>query len=232
MYFIIPDFIRIVNYNDTAICLNLIEDKYFLFNHSCARMLNAALTNQISYDANNVSPFLQSLLTENILQLSKMPQLFNPNVNLSIGVENLDWDFDKQSFEVEVPIKLSIECLITLHKVRSIVKRKPQFLVEHLKTLSLKNDFYHPDELELNLLSAALNKATLIYPGKTKCYEWAIAYELMALKRRWQCNINLGVQNYPFRSHAWITCKRRPVSDHSMLDKLSIILSEPFSEVE
>jgi hypothetical protein len=231
MYYTYPDFIRIVNYNETAICLNLISDRYFLFNQSCAEVLNAALSNRVLYDPKKVPPFLKSLLSENILQLSSIPNSLILGYNRSSGVENLDWRLDEESLKIKVPLRLMIESLYSLLKVHFIVKRKPHFLVKLLRDISLSNDFYIPDENEVNLLTSALNKATLIYPFKTKCYEWAIAYELMALKRKWKCNINLGVQNFPFRSHAWISCNGKPVADNLMLDELSIILSEPFEGV-
>jgi hypothetical protein len=228
MYYSIPDSIRIVNYNDTAICLNLLTNRYFLFNQSCARILNSAFSNQLLHDSKNVLPLIKSLLLENIIQLSPTPNSFALEHNRSSGVENLDWRLDEESLKMKVPFRLVIESLFTLLKVHFIVKKEPNFLIKLLRNNALYNNFYFPHKKDLNLLAAALNKATLIYPDKTKCYEWAIAYELMALSRKWKCNINLGVQNFPFRSHAWVSCNGKPVSDDLMLNKLSVILSEPF----
>ena len=51
----------------------------------------------------------------------------------------------------------------------------------------------------------------------------------MGLKRKWKCNLEIGVQNLPFAAHAWVKADDKVIADSKNLpETLSVILSEPF----
>ena len=114
-----------------------------------------------------------------------------------------------------------------------ILKKKGVYpLIKTIKKAREKNNsFLKKDAKTFNPLVAALNRACLYFPFQTKCLEWATALTLMALKRKWRCNLEIGVQNFPFAAHAWVKTYDGIVADQKELpEQLSVILSEPFSE--
>jgi len=78
-------------------------------------------------------------------------------------------------------------------------------------------------------LVAAVNKAAFCFPVRVKCLEWSATLAVMALRRGWRCNLEIGVQNAPFAAHAWVRANDRVLADAQELPAtLSVILSEPF----
>lgn len=92
------------------------------------------------------------------------------------------------------------------------------------KQASYKN----PTESELEVLAATVDVATMLYPKKTFCLAWAATFVLLALKKQWQCQLEIGVQTNPFYAHAWATASGKVIHDDPMIAQvLSIILKEP-----
>ncbi len=59
-----------------------------------------------------------------------------------------------------------------------------------------------------------------------------MTFVLLALRRRWKCNLEIGIQNYPF-ADAWVECDGKVVMDSQDLRTgLAIILNEPFRRLK
>ena len=107
-------------------------------------------------------------------------------------------------------------------------------MIQMIKNSRKKEESYTiPSKEDLAELAAIVNKACFVYPARTKCLEWAITFVLLSLKRKWKCNLEIGVQNYPFFAHAWVECDGKVVMDSQDLRKgLGIILNEPFRRIK
>lgn len=174
---------------------------------------------------------IQKLLDDEILEQKDSPYPFyidqKPH---SDGVSNVDWRLPLENKKVRVNHHV-LSALWTLIKVNAYIKFKGFYptiqLIRHSR--NPQATYCIPSEEELRDLANIVNKACLLYPSRTKCLEWAMTFVLMALKRRWKCNLEIGVQNYPFFAHAWVECEGKVVMDSQDLRSgLGIILNEPF----
>ena len=124
---------------------------------------------------------------------------------------------------------------MTLLRVNFYIKIRGFYPTIQLIKRDCKNpsNYIIPHDKELKDLANILNKACLFYPTRTKCLEWAITFVLLALKRKWKCNLEIGVQNYPFLAHAWVECGGKVIMDSQDLrEELAIILNEPFRQLK
>jgi hypothetical protein len=149
------------------------------------------------------------------------------------GISNVEWRLPlaskKMSFSVQV-----LKALSTLLKVNFNIKIRGLYSTIWLIKKFRKNlvNCVIPQDEDLKNLAYIVNKACIIYPTRTKCLEWAMTFVLLALERGWKCNLEIGVQNYPFLAHAWVECDGKVVMDSPDLrDGLAIILSEPFRKL-
>jgi hypothetical protein len=107
----------------------------------------------------------------------------------------------------------------TIQLIKKSRKNKIQYLI--------------PTEEELHDLARIVNTACFLHPSRIKCLEWAMTFVLLALKQGWKCNLEIGVQNYPFFAHAWVECDGKVVMDSQYLrEDLAIILNEPFRRLK
>ena len=124
---------------------------------------------------------------------------------------------------------------MTLLQVNFYIKMRGFYSTIQLikKSYNLDLTYVVPSEEELRDLATIVNKACFIYPTRIKCLEWGITFVLLALKRKWKCNLEIGVQNYPFFAHAWVECDGKIVTDSQDLrEGLAIILNEPFRRLK
>lgn len=174
---------------------------------------------------------IQNLLDDGILEQKESPYPFyidqKPH---SEGVSNVDWRLPLENKKVRINHHV-LSALWTLIKVNNYIKFKGFYPTIQLiqRSKDPQTTYIIPSDEELRDLANIVNKACLLYPSRTKCLEWAITFVLMALKRKWKCNLEIGVQNYPFFAHAWVECDGKVVMDSSDLRTgLGIILNEPF----
>lgn len=149
------------------------------------------------------------------------------------GIPNIDWILP--SYKQKSMNRHVAQALKVLIFVRSYIKCAGfNGTLKFLKK-SRKPEYHYiiPPAEELITLAHVINKACHIYPSRTKCLEWALTYVLCALKKGWKCNLEIGVQNYPFAAHAWVECGERVVMDSQYLrEGLAIILCEPFRKLK
>ena len=240
------DHIYLAQFRDEFILLDTKRDKYTIcfqqFSELLMSHLEGTKTNsdgttlnisgeQSPQDLENI----QKLITDNIIEKKDTLYPFYIDRKLhSHGVSNVDWKLSIENKGMRLNFSV-FKAFMTLLKVNYFLKKRGLYSAIQLIKNNRKNqtNYFIPKEEELRGLSNIVNKACLIYPIKTKCLEWSITFVLLALKRRWKCNLEIGVQNYPFLSHAWVECDGKVVMNSQDLRKaLAIILNEPFRKLK
>lgn len=237
MHYHLCDSLYLTFFREEAILLDTKKDRYSILSKTFALLLNKAISNDAwpaDHFLSNESSQLKKLVNDNILVPNEFPYPFYIDNKIdSSGVSNVDWNLPLDKKQTSLDLQVS-EALLTLTKVNFYIKRrgfhKTILLIK--KSWEKHLSYTFPEEEELNDLGNSLNKACLIYPTRTKCLEWAITFVLLSLKRQWRCNLEIGVQNYPFFAHAWVECGGKVVMDSQELrEGLGIILNEPFRRI-
>ena len=238
MYYYLSDHIYIAGFRDEIILLDTKKDKYSIFSGPISLLLSQSVNIDTSHTdkfLRHQSSYFQKLIDDNILTRKKVPYPFYIDRKIhSNGVSNVDWSLPLGL--KKVPLSLQVyEALIVLIKVNFHIKFRGFYRTIQLikKSRKSKLNYIIPQEENLKELAEIVNKACLIYPTRTKCLEWAMTYVLLALKRQWRCNLEIGVQNYPFLAHAWVECDGKVILDSPDLRKgLALILNEPFRRLK
>ncbi|OJW47906.1 MAG: hypothetical protein BGO67_03175 [Alphaproteobacteria bacterium 41-28] len=246
MYYHLSDHIYITQFREESIILDTKEDKYTIcFKQLSTLFANILEKNKADPDDKDIaasdyayssqdSVYIQKLLDDYIIQSKESPYPFYIDRKLtSDGVSNVDWRLPLENKNICINIQV-LKALIILIQVNFYMKVEGLYSTIQLIKRARKNhiEYIIPQAEELRNLANIVNKACLIYPTRTKCLEWAMTFVLLALKREWKCNLEIGVQNYPFFAHAWVECDGNVVMDSQELRKgLGIILNEPFRRV-
>ena len=150
----------------------------------------------------------------------------------SAGARNIDWQIGSEYFAKSVPIALLLEAYLFLIKAHLLVCLFGFCGLIKAIRRNARNCIAREAE-EFGILATALNQACLYFPVRTKCLEWSAALAFLGLRRKWKCNLQIGIQNMPFAAHAWVSVDGRVIADTQTLpDTLSVILSEPFDTVK
>ncbi len=222
-------------FRDELILLDAKRDKYII----CSKQLSELLLGLVgvSYSKSSFSPTsdnktdLEMLISDGIIE--KKVELYPYCIDQksdSQGVSNVDWRLPLDGKKAKLNL-LVLEALITLVKVHFCIQIRGFYRAIQLikKAHKIQSNYIIPTTPELDDLARIVNKACLIYPRRTKCLEWAMTFVFLALKRKWKCNLEVGVQNYPFMAHAWVECDGKVIMDSQDLrEGLAIILNEPF----
>ncbi len=246
MHYHLCDHIYIAQFQNELILLDTKKDKYTIcFKEFSYTLLNlileqkTILTEEFKFDLNSLgvtkTQYIQGFLDKNIIEEKETPYPFYIDLkNNSSGVSNIDWvlPLKKRKFYFNIHI---LEAFLQLIYINIYIKIKGLYsiikLIKKYRNIELK--YTIPSKKELEDLANIVNNACLLYPKRTKCLEWAITFVILALKRKWKCNLEIGVQNYPFVAHAWVECNEEVVMDSSKLRQgLAIILSEPFRKLK
>ena len=258
MSFHLRDHIYIAQFRDELILLDLKQDTYTICFQSFSDLLIDLLDETKSKSENKpatkkISPievnclsyslqlksddlaFVKQLIDDNIIEEQNSPFLFHIDRKPdTYGVSNVDWRLPLDNKKVPLNGEV-LKAFVTLLKINFYMKVRGfyatiQLIKNHRKE---RVDYIIPSGKDLRELANIVNKACLLYPTRTKCLEWAMTYVLTALKQGWKCNLEIGVQNYPFMAHAWVECDGKVVMDSQDLrEGLAIILNEPFRKVK
>ncbi|WP_032112538.1 lasso peptide biosynthesis B2 protein [Candidatus Paracaedibacter symbiosus] len=233
MYYHLQDHIYVSQFRDEFILLDSKADKYVIYPPHFSKLFQSFFQELTSHPQD--SPHIQKLLNNHIIQTKEHPYPFYIDRKLnSNGVSNVDWRLPLTSKEVRLNAQV-LKVLMTLIKVNFYIMFKGLYATIQLIKKSRKNHLTYtiPSEEELNNLANMVNKACFLYPTRTKCLEWAITFVLIALEKGWKCNLEIGIQNYPFFAHAWVECDGKTVTDSPDLrEGLAIILNEPFRRLK
>ena len=232
------DHVYISQFQDELILLDTKKDKYTICSNEFSELLLALLDLKkpvLSEDflLQKVTA-IQQLINEGIIERKKNPFTYYIDRKIdSEGVSNVDWTLPIEKKKVDFNFSV-FQALVTLIYIHFCIKFKGLYSTIQLikKSRKIGSNYIIPQGEELVCLANTVSKACFIYPKRTKCLEWAMTFILLALKRNWKCNLEIGVQNYPFFAHAWVECDGKVVMDSGDLRSgLSIILNEPFRKL-
>lgn len=245
-YYHLSDHIYVTQFRNELIVLDTKRDKYMICFQEVAELLFDLLERkELSV---STMPFskepdvptecpttIGNLLDNQIIEAkdTSFPFYIDRKLN-SDGVSNVDWSLPLENKKIGINFDV-LKALITLIKINFYIKVRGFYSTIRLIKQSRKHNVFYiiPSREQLQDLATTVNKACLIYPTRTKCLEWAMTFVLLALKRGWKCNLEVGVQNYPFMAHAWVECEGQVVMDSQDLrEGLGIILNEPFRKVK
>lgn len=250
LYFHVPNHVYLASYNDNFIVLDLLKDQYKSLSKKDSVILDVALKNQFEIvggthklypsETNINLPVdfdksIEILKEYGVLDTKYYTCPYNSSFirkkTSSSGVSDTRWGVLQKNQGFSVPIKLIIEAYITLFKVNLTLKIMGfAYLIKKLKNIPKDISSYAlKDEDSFKPLVVSLNKAWLLFPQEIACLEWSMALVLMALRRKWKCNLTIGVQTFPFYAHAWVEAGGKIIAESpEFSQKMSIILSEPF----
>ncbi|MBS0648544.1 MAG: lasso peptide biosynthesis B2 protein [Verrucomicrobia bacterium] len=231
MHYHLCDHIYISQYREDLILLDTKSNTYTICFPKFAELLLSAIegkANSQSLDS------IQKLLEDRIIEKKEtvFPFYIDRKVD-SEGVSDVDWQLPLDPTKINLNTSV-LKAFLTLLQVHFYIKTRGFYATIRLikKTRKTHLIYTFPSDEELKNLANILNKACLLYPIRTKCLEWAMTFVLLALRRQWKCNLEIGVQNYPFLAHAWVECNGKVVMDSQELRKgLAIILNEPFRKL-
>ncbi|MBX9804539.1 MAG: lasso peptide biosynthesis B2 protein [Alphaproteobacteria bacterium] len=243
MYYHLNEHIYVAQFREELILLDTRADKYTICNKTLCDLLikilkttnpplmKHLLSSNVSQSSSIEATYIQKLLDNKIIEKKETPfPYYIDRKKDSLGVANVDWRLPLGNKKSKLYMQVLI-ALISLIKINIYMKIKGFYSTIELIKKSRKSETYYiiPKPEDLRNLANIVNDACLIYPTRTKCLEWAMTFVLMALKRKWKCNLEIGLQNYPFMAHAWVECDGKVVMDSPELrDGLAIILNEPF----
>ncbi len=238
MYFELADHIYLAQFRDEIVILDVKRDKYTICNNQFSELLKKLIEDHQEnrkFKNVNYSENIQELIDANIIKIINTPSPFYIDRKLtSKGVAHIDWRLPLENNEMSLTIPV-LKALIILSKVNFYMKFKGFYSSIKLikNSYNRKLNYIIPKKQELNNLADVVNQACLIYPVRTKCLEWSMTFVLLALQQRWKCNLEIGIQNYPFSTHAWVECDDKALFDSQDLrEGLSIILNEPFRKLK
>jgi len=247
MYFHISKGIYISYFNNEFVVLDIYNDKYHILSQEVSSSVVFALDNEFKLDGdkyvslnpkttillNNFNDYVKYLIDLRILSWNNHIQPYTKEINKakhSSGAANLDWNMPKDNFYTKTNTFVFLEAYVILIKVYALMNIFGfRGLIKAIQYNADKNcKKVNPEEFQT--LVSALNKACFFFPVRTKCLEWSGALILLGLKRKFKCNIEIGVQTIPFLAHAWVRAGDMVIADSQDLPQtLSIILSEPFN---
>jgi len=239
MYYHLSDHIYVTQFREEYILLDTQKDKYTICSKEFSGLLGSIFEKNVLFPTVNKEisqefAFIERLLADKIIAKEDVLYPFyidkKPN---SSGVPNVDWRLPLKNSEIKFNLRV-LQALWSLIRVNFYIKFRGFYSGIQLIKNSRKaqTEYSIPTTSELENLAQTLNKACVFYPTRTKCLEWAMAYVLLALKRKWRCNMEVGVQNYPFFAHAWVECDGKVVMDKQNLRTgMAVILNEPFRKL-
>jgi hypothetical protein len=233
--------IRCCVYQGEVIVLDLLADRYiFLDTKDSETFLYIIGTSFIKNDqgwytsneknSNFDEPSLYRAILDlreaGILSSSDFPAKFPEIIHhANEGMDNIDWSLTTKLSE-KTESKTTVTAYFYLVKVFFDMKlRGLNYLIQKIRS---HKKVVGSEVEDISDLVVALNKACFYFPIRVKCLEWSFALYFLARKYSVNCQFVVGLQNYPFKSHAWIEYKNRIVADSPTLNEaLAIIIREP-----
>lgn len=114
-----------------------------------------------------------------------------------------------------------LKLLKALYVAHKLVKKGLPHTIDILKRMGSK---VKKKELDIPLTVKRLNAASLLYPNKTKCLEWSVAFFYHVIQYGYRPVLKVGVQNRPFYSHAWIEIEEKIIGDITDLNERMTVI--------
>jgi hypothetical protein len=228
----LQDHIYITQYREALILLDTKADTYTICSPEFSELLMGLIGDTTG--AQDID-CIQDLLDDKIIEKKETGYPFYIDRKIDTdGVSAIDWKLPLDIKKVHLNTSV-LKAFLTLIQVNFNINARGFYAaIQYLKKTQKNHLAYTiPSDEQLIDLANILNKACLIYPVRIKCLEWAMTFVLLALRRRWKCNLEIGIQNYPFLAHAWVECDGKVVMDSQDLRTgLAIILNEPFRRLK
>lgn len=244
-YFHINDHIYLAKIEDKVVLLDLCKNQYILISKLIFQSIYFSINNQFEIKSGKYIPTsikdklpekfdecINILLQSNVLKFGYSNPCLKrvDGTSSSVNATEIDWQAPRQSCPArKTELNLVLSAYFILIKIFFLLKIKGfhaliKFLIKNKPSVSIKKK---PEDFEL--LIEALNKACFWFPIEVKCLEWSSALVIMGLKRRWECNIEIGIQIQPFLAHAWVVVCGKILSEKfDRQNTMTAILSEPF----
>lgn len=197
---------------DQIIIMNITDDKFHILSkHESINLLRC-------YTSEHDIVYRRRKILEKTYHNYDRYNLFE--VKNAMGVSVNFWglrDEDISFSNVVVQLKL-LKALYVSHK---LVQKGLPHTIDTLKRLCAKAK---KRELDIPLTVKRLNAASLVYPNKTKCLEWSIAFFYHLVQHGYRPVLKIGVQNRPFYSHAWIEIDDKIIGDIKDLNERMTVI--------
>ena len=233
-------------FEDSVIILDIIKDQYLSLIDNSAKYFLLILSNQFDlengkycmiYNNDNIEEYnywITYFLEKEFIIKSKISSKILSPLKEG-GLINYRWNYKKswQSWKHTSFLDI-IRAFLMLVKIHKSIKRDGmKGILNLIKKYSLNKKLFHPTQSSIQSLSSSLDIATMIYPKKTVCLQWAAAFVLLALQKGWDIQLHIGVQTNPFYAHAWAqTASGFVVNDDPQVAlALSVILKQPYKGI-
>lgn len=201
-----------VRVRDQIIILNITDNKFHILSK------RESITLLRCYTSENNIIYRGSDVLDKTYHNYDQYNLFE--VKNSMGVNVNFWglrDEDISFSNIAEQLKL-LKALYVSHK---LVQKGLPHTIDTLKRLCAQSK---KKELDIPLTIKRLNAASLLYPNKTKCLEWSVAFFYHVVQHGYRPVLKIGVQNRPFYSHAWIEIDDKIIGDIKDLnERMSVI---------
>ena len=244
IYFSLAPHLYASYFDGTIIILNSASDKYLSLIEDAAHYFKAVLSSPFIKEGDACYRMVESSDDQDQYNywisyfIEKQFIILSPNHGIAIasplqdgGLVDYRWDLKKswQPFS-KASVLTTAQALFMLARVHRSMRRKGmQEIFDWIHDYSHNKKLHEPSEQEIQKLSAAVDAASLLYPKKTVCFPWAVTYVLLALKRKWNIQLAMGIQTNPFYAHAWAqTSSGKVINDDPVVAQvLSVIFKQP-----
>lgn len=190
------------------VLLDVQEDKYYFLDEQQSLLLDVLLaTRSLSKESSNsLSAFKNNLASLNLVTQTKDLSLIESTKRKLKEILSVKEELDWTTLEKSPPFSLSVKAFFILIKMHALLKKyRIRGLLDSLKdTFDYYKPTVHPTKTNLANIAFAIKKASLYQPRRTLCLVWAATFSELAYQNNFRCDLMIGVQQMPFRAHAWV----------------------------
>ncbi len=235
--------------------LNLHSDFYIAFNGNKVFVLDIKKDQFISID-NQFNNFIYKYFVEKQNYISDNNNYYeSKNLNILINkgiicskffpypekkfvdskksynsINNIDWNIPSDEIMENFSFSGFQKEWLTIFNIVFTLKVKGfSAIIQKIKNQNQKAKNIIHDTNKLKIIAKNITQASFYFPKQIKCLEWAASVVLFALKNGVYAKLIIGIQTYPFISHAWVEDINKKVifDDPKIANSLSRILIEP-----
>lgn len=230
-----PDGVYGCYYNNDLIILSSLLDQYFIFTNSKATTLSKLLHKGTkSIGSLNGNSFTKFLLEKKIIELGytkNNPSIILPKKVNQSGTEHIEWYLEENALAYKPKYSTVMYTYFVLFKTIYNLKKNGLYsLILEFRKLKSSN-MHRPvnkNLAKIHTFASTLNKICYYSLWEVKCLEWSLVLTNLLLREGLNPKLTIGVQNIPFKAHAWVELDGEIIQDDSSLpNNLSVILQEP-----
>lgn len=229
--------------NETVILLDTHNDVYLSIVQDAAHYLSLICSSKFSkiddhyqiaekdsyVDSEKLTYWIDYFLQKGFIRSGKGQRSICTGPLKDGGLIDYQWDFKTSWYPLaQTGILDLFKAFFKLRKVHKFLKKGISPILEIIKN-NKHTTTITPSPSEIKELIAAVDSASLIYHKKTYCLAWAATFVLLGLEKKWNVQLVIAIQTYPFYAHAWAELDGQIVHDDPRVSQmLSIILKEPY----